>query len=109
MRLRYWQAESKKEKSRLLNEMEAVTELSLIRPINGELARKVRKKQLGRTYGVEVEDACPEPGLSLCGAAASQPGMNGKHLAKHQEMSISSGLLAKLGKISVSTLRRTLK
>jgi hypothetical protein len=53
MRLRYWQAESKKEKNRLLNEMEAVTELSLIRPINGELARKVRKKQLGRTYGVK--------------------------------------------------------
>jgi len=59
MRLRYWQAESKEEKGRLLDEMEAVTELprnSLIRLINGELARKVRKKQRGRTYGVEVED-----------------------------------------------------
>ncbi len=52
MRLRYWQAESNKEKSRLLDEMEVVTELSLIRLINGELARKVRMKLLGRTYGV---------------------------------------------------------
>ena len=91
MRLRFWQAESWKEKSRLLDKMEAMTELSLIRLIKGELARKVRKKQLGKTFGVEVEDACPEPGLSPCGAAASQPGMDGKHLAKHQEMSISPG------------------
>ena len=52
MRLRYWQAESNKEKSRLLDEMEVVTELSLIRLINGELARKVRMKLIGRTYGV---------------------------------------------------------
>jgi hypothetical protein len=51
MRFRCWQAESKKEKNRLTDEMEAVTELPPIRLINGELARKVRKKQHGRTYG----------------------------------------------------------
>ena len=47
MRVRYWQAQSRKERSQLLNEMEAVTALhrkSLIRLINGDLARKPRRK-----------------------------------------------------------------
>jgi hypothetical protein len=48
MRIRYWQAKSKKERSELLDEMEAVTDLhrkSLLRLINGELARKPRRRQ----------------------------------------------------------------
>lgn len=43
MRIRYWQAETKSERGRLLGEMEAVTNLhrkSLIRLIKGDLARK---------------------------------------------------------------------
>ncbi len=113
MRFRYWQAESKKEKGRLLDEMEAVTKLhrkSLVRLINGELAQKVRKKQRGRTYGVEVKDAIRVIAQSLDYPCAEWLSPNlvwmAKHLAKHQEMSISPGLLAKLGKISVSTVRR---
>jgi len=43
MRFRYWQACCRKDRSKLLDEMEAVTELhrkSLLRLINGELERK---------------------------------------------------------------------
>jgi hypothetical protein len=44
MRFRYWQARSRKERSALLVEMEAVTELhrkALIPLINGKLARRL--------------------------------------------------------------------
>ena len=47
---------SKKEKGRLLDEMEAITKLHrkhLIRLITGKLARRKRKKVRGRVYGVE--------------------------------------------------------
>jgi hypothetical protein len=40
--------------------MEAVTELhrkSLIRLLNGSLERKPRRRQRGRTYGPQVDDA----------------------------------------------------
>ena len=60
MGVRYWKAKSKKEKSQLLDEMEAVTKLhrkSVIRLIHGNLVRKPRRKQRGRIYGVEVESA----------------------------------------------------
>lgn len=58
MRIRYWQAQSRTERSELLDEMEAVTELhrkSLLRLIHGELARKPRRKQRGKSYGPEVK------------------------------------------------------
>ncbi len=51
---------SKRERSRLLDEMEEVTELhrkSLIRLMRGRLERKRRRRQRGRTYGAEVDDA----------------------------------------------------
>ena len=56
MKKRYVQA-GRKEQGRLLDEMEAVTELhrkSLIRLINGGLERQPRQRQRGRTYGSEV-------------------------------------------------------
>lgn len=59
MRFRYWKA-SKKDKGRLLDEMEAVTRLHrkhLIRLITGKLERKKRSKQRGREYGADVDDA----------------------------------------------------
>lgn len=100
----------------MLEEMEAVTELhrkSLIRLINGELARKVRKKQRGRTYGTEVEDAIRVITKSLDFPCAERLCPNlvwmAKHLARHQEISISPRLLAMLEKISVSTVRPLLK
>ncbi len=61
MQERYW-AGSKGERSRLLDEMGEVTELhrkSLIRLMRGGLERKRRRRQRGRTYGAEVDDALP--------------------------------------------------
>ncbi len=52
VRLRYWAAQAKKERSRLLDEAQAVLGLhrkSLIRLLNGELARKRRTRQRGKT------------------------------------------------------------
>ena len=58
MRIRYWQVKTKAERKVLLDEMQAVTSLhrkSLIRLIKGELARKTRRQQRGKTYGAEVK------------------------------------------------------
>jgi hypothetical protein len=54
VRLRYWVVQTKKERSRLLDEAQAITGLhrkSLIRLLKGELARKRRTCQRGKTYG----------------------------------------------------------
>ena len=59
MKKRYVQAD-RKEQGRLLDEMEAVTELhrkSLIRLVSGSLEREPRQGQRGRTYGAEVSHA----------------------------------------------------
>ena len=50
----------RKERGRLLDEMEAVTGLHrkvLIRLMKGPLTRKMRRKQRGRSYGHKVDDA----------------------------------------------------
>ena len=59
MRQRYVKA-SRKERAQLLDEMEAVIgqhRKSLIRLMNGSLERKPRRRQRGRTYGPDVDDA----------------------------------------------------
>ena len=51
---------NKKEKEKLLDEIEDVTRMhrkSIIRILNGQLSRKKRRRERGRTYGVEVDDA----------------------------------------------------
>jgi hypothetical protein len=115
MRIRYWQAKSKKERSELLDEMEAVTDLhrkSLLRLINGELARKPRRRQRGKSYGPQVQMAVQRIAESLDYPCAErlQPNLvwMAKHLELHGEMKISSEVQEKLDKISVSTLRRML-
>jgi len=48
---------NKKEKGRLLDEIEAVTGMhrkSVTRLLKGPLSRKKRSRERGRTYGVEV-------------------------------------------------------
>ena len=50
----------KKEKGRLLDEIEEVIgqhRKSILRTINGQLSRKRRSKERGREYGVVVDDA----------------------------------------------------
>jgi hypothetical protein len=114
VRKRYLKA-SKPERGRLLDEMEAVTCLhrkSLIRLMSGRLQRRVRRKQRGRSYGPDVDDAlrvisethdhiCPE---------RLQPNLVGMatDLARHGELEASARVLDQLSRISVSTVRRIL-
>jgi len=58
MRKRYVKA-NREERGRLLDEMEAITELRrkyLIQLMGGGLKRKPRSRQRGRKYGPEVDD-----------------------------------------------------
>ena len=94
---------SKLERGHLLDEMEAVTRLhrkSLIRLMSGSLERKVRRKQRGRTYGPEVDDALrviSESHDYIC-AERLQPNLvwMATHLARHGEIEASPSLLDQL-------------
>ena len=115
MQVRYLTSD-RKGQTALLNEMQEVTgchRKSLIRLMHSDLERKRRRKQRGRTYGHEVDDAirvisesldyiCPErltPNLAWMA----------QHLADHGEMIASLDLIEKLDQISISTVGRTLK
>jgi IS30 family transposase len=107
--------ESKLGRGRLLDEMEAITGMhrkSLIRLMSGSLERKRRRKQRGRTYGPEVDDALriiSESFDHIC-AERLQPNLvwMATHLARHGEIKVSPLLLDQLSKISLSTVRRIL-
>ncbi len=89
MQKRYRSA-TRPESSRLLGETQAVTEphrKSLTRLMNGDLARKRRTGQRGRTYGLEVQRALEVISESfdyLC-AERLQPNLvwMAEHLARH--------------------------
>jgi hypothetical protein len=107
---------NKKEKGKLLDEIEAVTNMhrkSIIRIMNGQLGRKKRSRERGRTYGVEVDDAVRVIARSLDYPCAErlQPNLAwmAKHLALHQELVVSEDTLGKLEQISCSTLKRIMK
>ena len=115
MRIRYWKAETRSERSQLLDEMQTVTELhrkSLLRLIHGELARKPRRKQRGKTYGSEVKASVEVIARSLDYPCAErlQPNLvwMAQHLERHRELHSLPGVQDKLEQISVSTLRRIL-
>jgi hypothetical protein len=115
MRERYRKG-SKKEKGKLLDEIEAVTEMhrkSVIRILNGQLSRRKRSRERGRAYGVEVDDAIRVIALSLDYPCAErlQPNLvwMARHLASHQELIVSEETLKKLEQVSCSTLKRVLK
>jgi hypothetical protein len=115
MRFRYWQAKSRTERSKLLDEMEAVTELhrkSLLRLIHGDLVRKPRRKQRGKTYGAEVKAAVQVIAESLDFPCAERLHPNlvwmAEHLRAHGELDASPEVVEKLGQLSVSTLWRLL-
>jgi hypothetical protein len=114
MQKRYTKA-GRKEKGQLLDEMEAVTELdrkSLIRLMKGDLKRKARRKQRGRTYGAEVEDAMRViyPSYDYICAERLTPNLvwMAQQLARHGELELTEGLLEKLGQVSISTVNRVL-
>jgi hypothetical protein len=115
MRIRYWQAQDRRTKSVLLDEMVAVTGLhrkALIRLIKGSLARKPRRHQRGKRYGADVQLVVETIAHSLDYPCAErlQPNLVwlSKHLVAHEELEVSEAIESKLETISVSTLKRLL-
>jgi hypothetical protein len=114
MQKRYRKA-GRREKGRLLDEMEQVTELHrqyLIELLKGDLKREPRRKQRGRTYGPEMDDVLRVIYESFDGICAERLAPNlvwmAQHLARHGELEISDAILQKLGCISISTVGRIL-
>jgi hypothetical protein len=114
MQKRY-RLENRTGKSRLLDEMEQVTghhRKYLIELMAGNLERKRRPKQRGRSYGPEVDDAVRVISESLDHICAERLTPNlvwmARHLAAHGELELSPALLEQLDRISVSTVQRIL-
>jgi len=106
---------TRKERGRLLDEMEAVTGMHrkhITRLLNGSLNRRPRKRQRGCTYDKAVRDAIgiiAESFDYICAERlAPNLGWMGEHLMKHGELFLSPTLQEKLGQISVSTTQRIL-
>jgi hypothetical protein len=115
MQKRYGPAK-RKEQGRLLDEMEEVTGLnrkSLIRLMKGELKRQGRRKERGRSYGVEVDDALRVIGESFDYICAERMTPNlvwmGELLAQHGEIEVRPELKRQLEQISISTVGRIMK
>jgi hypothetical protein len=115
MQKRYKRAD-REGKGMLLDEMQVVTgqhRKSLTRLMNGDLRRKERKRQRGRTYGSEVSYALGVIAESLDHICAErlQPNLvwMAEHLAEHGELTLSDDLLEKLGRVSIATVRRMLR
>lgn len=115
MKKRYQQA-NRKERGRLLDEMQAITELdrkTLIRLMKSSLERKPRGKQRGQSYGPEVDDALRVIAESLDHVCAERLTPNlvwiAQHLAAHGELEVTPQVLQKLGQVSIATVRRRLE
>jgi hypothetical protein len=115
MKQRYVRA-NRKERGRLLSEMNAITgkhRKSLIRLMNNSLARERRCRQRGKRYGLEVEGALRVIAESLDYICADRLTPHlvwmARHLAAHGELQTSPALLEQLGQISISTVKRRLK
>jgi len=117
MRLRYKEA-TRKEKQKLLDEMEKVTGLhrkSLIRSMNDpslSTERKPRSRERSPIYGPKVKEAVRIIAKALDYPAAErlEPLLlsTAQHLARFGELELDQELMEKLDRISVSTLRRLL-
>lgn len=112
---RYREA-NKKGKGELLDEIEAVVGMhrkAIIRLLNGRLSRKKRGLERGREYGVEVDDAVRVIARSLDYPCAErlQPNLVWmvQQLGQHGELRVGQEILEKLARISISTLKRSLK
>ena len=115
MQKRYREGD-RKEKVGLLDEMEEVTGMhrkSLTRLMNGFVVRNRRKKERGKVYGHEVDQALKVIARSLDYPCAErlQPNLVwvGEILEKHGEMKMTAKVRKQLGAISVSTVRRRMK
>jgi len=112
MQGRYRQAD-KRERSRLLNEMETMTgchRKSLVRHMKSDLRRQKRRKQRGRSYGIEIYAALKVIAESydyIC-AERLQPNLvkMAEQLEAHGELSLTPKTREQLGEISIPTVRR---
>jgi len=93
MKLRYWKVKRKLEKGQLLDEMEAISGLhrkSFFHLINGGLSLKQGRRERGKFYGVEVDDAVKVivRSLDYPGAERLRPNLRwlAEHLTKHSKM-----------------------
>ncbi len=115
MKPRYEHAD-RVEQGRLLTEMQTITQLhrkSLLRLLNADtLVRHPRQRQRGKTYDHRVEAALRLIAESLDYVCAErlQPALAplAENLAQHHELELTPGLLEKLKRISISTVRRRL-
>ena len=106
---------SRKERTKILNELVAVTGLNrkyLIQLLGGDLKRKSRQRQRGRTYGPDVEAALLVVAETLdyiCGKRL-QPALleTAQDLERHGELHFSPKVHHSLGKISAATIDRIL-
>ena len=115
MRARYVKAD-RRERGRLLDEMEAVTGLhrkSLIRRLNSRLERQPRSRERERTYGADVTAAIGVVAASLDYPCAERLTPNlrwmAEHLSKFGELEVSKTVLEQLERISISTVERRLE
>jgi len=109
-------AASREEKTRLLDEMEAMTGLHrkhLIRLLGSNVQRRPRHKERGAVYGRDVDDALRIIGESLDYVCAERLTPNlvwlADHLEAHGELTTTPALRVQLGQISVTTVRRRLQ
>ena len=86
---------------------------TLIRLMTAELMRQPRRKQRGRIYTAEVDDAIRVMAESLDYPCAERltPKLawTAQHLDRHGEMRATPGLLKQLERISIPTVRRILQ
>jgi len=105
----------RKEKSDLLDRMEEVTGLhrkSIIRLMKTNLQHQPRRRERGRTYGADVDDALRVIDESFDGICAERLTPNlvwmAQHLERHGELRTTPQLLTQLEQISISTVSRRL-
>jgi hypothetical protein len=116
IRQRQYGKVGRRERSRMLDEMEQVTGLNrktLIRHMQRRIERKPRKRQRGKVYGSAVDDALrviAESHDYIC-AERLTPNLVplAEHLAAHGELLLADAVRAQLASISVSTVKRKLK
>jgi len=113
---RRYLAASREERSRLLDDLAALTGLhrySVVRLLQGStLERQPRRGQRGRVYGAAVDDALRVIWESLDYVCAERltPALveTARQLARHGELAVTPDLLEQLGRISVATVQRRL-
>lgn len=105
----------KKQKSKMLDDMEHVTGMnrkSIIRILNGRLSRKKRTNERGPSYGRNVIDTARTISRVLDHPCAErlQPNLvfMAKHLSSHRQLFVDEDTLEGLESISISTLKRAL-